>query len=135
MLNTINQQNNVGTVAMPPENSIAKILKENLPPLPGSVFRILELLRDENVTTAALAKAVGYDPLLSARLLRLANSSYYSQQNDITTLQNAIDTIGMKALYDAIMVGVAANTFSKEIGSANGPGDLGTFASGRTCRA
>ncbi len=102
------------------ENSLEKILKENLPPLPGSVFRILELMRDDNVTTAALAGAVGNDPLLAARLLRLANSSYYSQQNDITTLAKAIDTIGMKALYDAIMLGVAANTFSKEINSAAG---------------
>ena len=121
MLNTINQQNNVGTVAMPPENSIAKILKANLPPLPGSVFRILELLRDVNVSNAALATAVGYDPLLAARLLRLANSTYYSRQGNVTTISRAIDTIGTKALYDAVMLGVAANTFSKEIeGSAVG---------------
>jgi putative nucleotidyltransferase with HDIG domain len=115
MLNTINQQNEVIRIAAPPENSITKILKANLPPLPGSVFRILELLRDVNVTNAALATAVGYDPLLAARLLRLANSTYYSRQNNVTTISRAIDTIGTKALYDAVMLGVAANTFSKEI--------------------
>lgn len=110
------------TVAAPPrsENNLEKIMKENLPPLPGSVFRIMELMRDVNVTTTALAQAVGNDPLLAVRLLRLANSSYYSQQNDVTTLKQAIDTIGMKALYDAVMLGVAANTFSKEIGSEAG---------------
>ncbi len=102
------------------ENPIEKIIKANLPPLPGSVFRILELLRDVNVPSPVLTEAVGCDPMLAARLLRLANSSYYSQQNDITTIQKAIDTIGMKALYDAIMLGVAANTFAEEIGSAAG---------------
>lgn len=97
------------------KNDIETLLKTSLPPLPGSVFRILELLRDPNVTTNALATAVGYDPLLAARLLRLANSSYYSRQRNVTTIHKAIDTIGTKALYDAVMLGVAANTFSKEI--------------------
>lgn len=115
MLNTINQQAAIRETSTSPKNNIEKILKENLPPLPGSVFRVLELLRDINVSTQALATAVGYDPLLAARLLRLANSSYYSRQKNVTTIQKAIDTIGTKALYDAVMLGVAANTFSKEI--------------------
>ncbi len=115
MLNTINQQTTTGETSTSPKNNIEKILKANLPPLPGSVFRVLELLRDINVPTQALATAVGYDPLLAARLLRLANSSYYSRQKNVTTIQKAIDTIGTKALYDAVMLGVAANTFSKEI--------------------
>ncbi len=115
MLNTINQQAAIREISTSPKNNIEKILKENLPPLPGSVFRVLELLRDINVSTQALATAVGYDPLLAARLLRLANSSYYSRQKNVTTIQKAIDTIGTKALYDAVMLGVAANTFSKEI--------------------
>lgn len=110
------------TALQPPhsESVLERILKENLPPLPGSVFRILELMRDPNVSTAKLASAVGCDPVLTVRLLRLANSSYYSQQNNITTIHSAITTIGTKSLYDAVMVGVAANTFSKEIESAAG---------------
>ena len=121
MFNTIDQQTGVKESIAPSKNSIEKILKANLPPLPGSVFRILELLRDVNVSNSALATAVGYDPLLAARLLRLANSTFYSRQNNVTTIHRAIDTIGTKALYDAVMLGVAANTFSKEIeGSATG---------------
>ncbi len=121
MFSSVNQTTTFEETTAPPENSIAKILKANLPPLPGSVFRVLELLRDVNVTNSALANAVGYDPLLAARLLRLANSTYYSRQNNVTTISRAIDTIGTKALYDAVMLGVAANTFSKEIeGSETG---------------
>lgn len=111
----MNQEIGVMETPAPSKTSIEKIIKANLPPLPGSVFRVLELLRDANITTHALAKAVGYDPLLAARLLRLANSSFYSRQKNITTIEKALDTIGTKALYDAVMLGVAANTFSKEI--------------------
>lgn len=111
----MNQEIGVTETPAPSKTSIEKIIKANLPPLPGSVFRVLELLRDVNVSTFALAKAVGYDPLLAARLLRLANSSFYSRQKNITTIEKAIDTIGTKALYDAVMLGIAANTFSKEI--------------------
>lgn len=113
MFNSI--QTDIREQKVSPKNDIETLLKTNLPPLPGSVFRVLELLRDVNVTTNALATAVGYDPLLAARLLRLANSSYYSRQRNVTTIHKAIDTIGTKALYDAVMLGVAANTFSKEI--------------------
>ncbi|MCW5960043.1 MAG: HDOD domain-containing protein [Pyrinomonadaceae bacterium] len=102
------------------ENRLEKVLKENLPPLPGSVFRILELMRDPNTSSAQLGEAVGHDPMLAARMLRLANSSYYSRQKNVTSLSKAIDTIGMKALYDALMLGVAANAFSKEIGTGIG---------------
>lgn len=114
MLNSTNQQTGIGTVTASKTN-VEKILKANLPPLPGSVFRILELLRDINVTTNTLATAVGYDPLLAARLLRLANSSFYSRQKNVTTIPKAIETIGTKALYDAVMLGVASNAFAKEI--------------------
>lgn len=106
--------------SQPEENRLEKVLKENLPPLPGSVFRILELMRDPNTPSVVLAEAVGHDPMLAARMLRLANSSYYSRQKNITSLSKAIDTIGMKALYDALMLGVAANAFSKEIASGIG---------------
>lgn len=115
MLNTTDRETAIKEKSSPPKTSIEKIISANLPPLPGSVFRILELLRDINVSTYALSTAVGYDPLLAARLLRLANSSLYSRQKNITTIQRAIEVIGTKALYDAVMLGVAANTFSKEI--------------------
>lgn len=118
MLNSNNDNYEPTATLEPPKSSVDKILDVSLPPLPGSVFKILELLRDENITTPALATAVGYDPLLAARLLRLANSSFYSRQKAVTTISQAIDTMGTKSLYDAVMLGMTANTFSKEIQGA-----------------
>jgi HD-like signal output (HDOD) protein len=46
---------------------IDAIVKTKLSPLPGSALRVLEYLRDVNVSTRKLAEAVGYDPSLTAR--------------------------------------------------------------------
>lgn len=113
----MNLQTNVASAAAPGSAKIdlEAMIRTKLPPLPGSVIRILQLLQDVNVTTRSLATAVGYDPSLTTRILRLANSPIYYQQREITSIQQAIDTIGLRSLYDILMLGIAANAFSREI--------------------
>lgn len=98
-----------------PRIDIEAMIKTKLPPLPGSVIRILNLLQDPNVSNRALANAVGYDPSLTTRMLRLANSPIYYLQRKVTSIQKAIDIIGIRSLYDILMLGVAAESFSNEI--------------------
>lgn len=100
---------------IPPQRDIRSLLTTKLTPLPGSVMRILELLRNPDVPTNSLSTAVGCDPMLAARLLRLANSTYYARERNVTTIHQAIETIGTKALYDAVMLGITANSFAREI--------------------
>lgn len=108
------------TIAENPETvglkiDLEAIIKSRLPPLPGSVTRILHLLQDPNVSTRTLAESVGYDPLLTLRILRLANSPMYYLQRKVRSIENAIDVIGVRTLYDIVMVGVASEAFAKEI--------------------
>ncbi|MEP6902568.1 MAG: HDOD domain-containing protein [Actinomycetota bacterium] len=93
------------------------LVKLKLPPLNQSVMRISELLRDENVSTKKLANVVGFDPILAVRLLKLANSSLYARQKAATSIQQAIEAIGLKSLYDIVMLGAMADGFAKEIGN------------------
>lgn len=81
-------------------------------------MRILDLIRDYNVSTKRLADAVECDPSLSARLLRLANSPIYALQKHVTSIYQAIDVIGTKSLYDIVIMAMAADTFSAEIRSS-----------------
>lgn len=94
---------------------IEKLIKTKIAPLPGTVLRISALLRDVNVSTRQLAEAVGCDPMLTARLLRLANSPYYSLRKNITSVQFAIEAIGTRTLYEIVMLGLTADSFAKEI--------------------
>lgn len=114
----MNLQMNSPIAERPPVSvkiDLEAMIRTKLPPLPGSVIRILQLLQDVNVTTRSLSNAVSYDPQLTTRILRLANSPIYYQQREVTSIQQAIDIIGLRSLYDILMLGVAASAFSKEI--------------------
>lgn len=114
----MNLQTNSSVAERPPVSvkiDLEAMIRTKLPPLSGSVIRILQLLQDVNVTTRSLSNAVSYDPQLTTRILRLANSPIYYQQREVTSIQQAIDIIGLRSLYDILMLGVAVGAFSKEI--------------------
>ncbi|MEP6902569.1 MAG: HDOD domain-containing protein, partial [Actinomycetota bacterium] len=67
------------------------------------------------VSSRNLTEAVSYDPILTARILRLANSPLYSLQKNVSTLQQAVDVVGMKSIYEILIIGLAADSFAKEI--------------------
>lgn len=96
---------------------IESLVKLKLPPLNRTVLKISELLRDPNVTNRKLAEVVGLDPVLAARLLKMANSSLYARNKATTSIEQAINAIGLKSLYDIVMLGAMADGFAKEIGT------------------
>ena len=50
---------------------------DQLPSLPTVVTRLMAMINDPKVSTQDLAQALREDPPLTARVLRLANSSVY----------------------------------------------------------
>jgi putative nucleotidyltransferase with HDIG domain len=98
---------------------IEELVKTNVPMMHGSAARISSLLNDINVSTRKLTDAVGYDPILTARILRLANSPIYSLQKNVSTLRQAVDVVGMKAIYEILIIGLAADSFAREIRDSN----------------
>ena len=96
---------------------IETLIKVKIPPLEGTILKLAELLRDMNVSTRQIADAVGCDPVLAARVLRLANSSFYCRLSTHTSLLKAIDAIGTKSIYDMVMLGAMSDRFAKEIGN------------------
>ena len=59
---------------------------------------MLELLRKPDLKIKELANAVSLDPVISARLLRMANSVFYQQMKQIGTVDRAIITVGENVL-------------------------------------
>ena len=94
---------------------IEELVKSNLPLMPGSAARIASLFQDVNVSSVKLTEVISYDPILTARILRLANSPVYYLQRDVPTLRQAIDVVGMTAIYEILIIGLAADSFAKEI--------------------
>ena len=93
--------------------NIEAIIKKELPPLPSSALRVAALTQDINCSTRAIADAIGSDPALAARILRVANSPLYALERKVTTLPMAINTLGNDAIHTLIVVSSAADAFAR----------------------
>ena len=96
---------------------LEKLVKSKLQPMPASAQRILELIRDVDVSTNAIAEAIGYDHVLTSRILRLANSPMYALRREVTKIGAAVSAVGIRSIYDIVMFGIAADNFSKDMWS------------------
>lgn len=83
-------------------NSIIKNMGE-LPPSPIVATKLLELLRKPDLKIKELANAVSLDPVIAARLMRMANSAFYEQQKQVNTVDRAIIVVGENVLKNLAM--------------------------------
>ncbi len=70
----------------------------DLPPLPAAAARALTLARDPESSADDLARVVATDPALTARVLAMSRSVTYLRRQPPRTLQEAINTVGLRAL-------------------------------------
>lgn len=75
----------------------------DLPPLPHVAAQALALIEDPDATAGKLTELLGGDTALAARVLKIANSAMFSRQREITTINQAIMTIGFKTLKGIIV--------------------------------
>lgn len=61
-------------------------------------MRILELTQDVNSSTKEIVNAIKSDPVMSAKILKAANSTYFGCRAEIKTLEHAVTIIGRSAL-------------------------------------
>ncbi|EMG30815.1 HDOD domain-containing protein [Campylobacter showae] len=74
--------------------SIYKHIKA-LPPLDDTVVKIQAICRNENSSMNDLSQVVEKDPMLTANVLRSANSPLYGFSREITTVSRAVALFGM----------------------------------------
>ena len=67
---------------------------EDLPSPPGVADQIIHLSSKSNADIASLAEVVSYDPALTAKILRIANSSLYARRTKTEDLQQAVVMFG-----------------------------------------
>lgn len=81
--------------------------------LPDIYFQLNEMVRDPRYSMADIGAVIGKDPALSARLLRLVNSSFYGFQAKIDTISRAIAIVGIDDLYNLLVATCVVDRFSK----------------------
>ena len=85
---------------------------DDLPSLPAVVMELLTSIDQEDVDISVLAKKVSHDQALTAKTLRLANSSTYGLQVKVTTIQQAITFLGFQTTRDLITAAAITGCFA-----------------------
>jgi putative nucleotidyltransferase with HDIG domain len=86
----------------------------NLPPVPHVAARTMELVRKEDTSVAELQKVISADQALTARILKMANSVFYSFDQKISTLSHAIVVLGFRAVQSMAIAASSRSLFVKK---------------------
>jgi putative nucleotidyltransferase with HDIG domain len=84
---------------------------QDLPSMPAVVMELLSNIEQDDIDISVLAKKVSYDQSLTARTLRLANSSSYGLQVKVTTIQQAITYLGFQTTRNLITAAAMTGCF------------------------
>jgi len=74
-----------------------------LPALPAAVARVMQLTDDPKAGAADVARALASDQALAARMLKLANSAFYGASRRVSTVSEAVVTLGMRTTRNLVM--------------------------------
>lgn len=96
-----------------------------IPCAPSLLPRLMEVLKREDAALHDLEDLITQDPGLSAAMLKVANSAYFSGGNTFDTVQDAIFRLGLKETY-RLAVSVSAGRWgAREVeGYSWEPGDF-----------
>ncbi|MDR0600511.1 MAG: HDOD domain-containing protein [Treponema sp.] len=91
---------------------------KNMPSLPTSVAKVLEVCNNPQTSPADLNHVISLDPVLVGRVLKLINSAYYGLGQQVTNLVKAIIMLGINTVKNlALSSAVLGNFTSRKNGS------------------
>ena len=80
--------------------------------LPEIYLRLQQTIDDPEHSREQVAEIIAYDPSLSARVLRIANSSYYGFAREIETVSSAVGIIGELDLRNLVLATTVVGSMS-----------------------
>ncbi|MCK4743139.1 MAG: HDOD domain-containing protein [Sulfuriflexus sp.] len=81
--------------------------------LPGTVMRVNDMTNDRQYSAADIGETINQNHQLSARLLRIANSPFFSFPSHINNIPRAITVIGTQELRDLLLATSAIDVFDE----------------------
>lgn len=89
---------------------------QRLPSLPQVVVEVLHSFDNENIDIATLVNKIGHDQGLAARVLRVANSTFYGLPRQVDSIGEAVVVLGFHNIRSLVVAAGIINQFP----SANG---------------
>lgn len=90
---------------------------EVLPPLPDTVSKLRKYVSEanSNIETMKVAEIISSDPLMTAKLLQLANSPYYGFTREITTINQVITLLGVGNIINIVTADSIRDNFKIDV--------------------
>ncbi|EOI8475626.1 HDOD domain-containing protein [Campylobacter jejuni] len=90
---------------------------EVLPPLPDTVSKLRKYVSEanSNIETMKVAEIISTDPLMTAKLLQLANSPYYGFTREITTINQVITLLGVGNIINIVTADSIRDSFKIDV--------------------
>ncbi|ECL9273605.1 TPA: cheVAW transcriptional regulator CheP [Campylobacter jejuni] len=90
---------------------------EVLPPLPDTVSKLRKYVSEanSNIETMKVAEIISSDPLMTAKLLQLANSPYYGFTREITTINQVITLLGVGNIINIVTADSIKDSFKIDV--------------------
>ena len=85
---------------------------KELPALPQSIKRLIEIIHSEIDTPEELESILGYDTSLVAKVVIIGNTSYYGYRGKVKTLPKAISIIGANQIKSICICTLLTNLLS-----------------------
>lgn len=82
-----------------------------LPTLPAILVKLNDLMKDPNVSAKEVGQLISYDPAITAKILRIVNSSFYGFPNRITTITHAIVILGFNTIRNIVFSSFVFDAF------------------------
>jgi putative nucleotidyltransferase with HDIG domain len=88
---------------------------EALPSMPDVVTRIINMVNDPNVDFKNVAEEISKDQAITTNILKISNSAYFSKGKEITSVDKALVTLGLKEVKDIVVVAATKQLLDKPI--------------------
>jgi HD-like signal output (HDOD) protein/CheY-like chemotaxis protein len=86
-----------------------------LPPLPHVYTELRRVIGDAETSSAeAVAEVIMQDPVIAAKILQVANSSFFGQSRKVETINRAIVLLGLEMVGNLVLSASVFQTFATE---------------------
>ena len=91
--------------------TLQQVLETEIASPPGVYFKLREVIEDPDGTFDQITQIINSDPGLAARLLKIANSSFYGLIAKVETINHALSIIGSDHLSEMALATTMINRF------------------------
>jgi HD-like signal output (HDOD) protein len=88
---------------------------DQLPPLPEVASKVINMVNNPDISFKQVALEISKNQAMTANILKLCNSAFFSKGKEITSIDRAIVTLGLKEVKDIVLLVAAKPVLEKPV--------------------